>query len=123
MAIHEEIASWSEDFVKNYGVKNFGGLVEDYAESTYRQQGEDEAWAEYGGRESAEGAVWKNVVLADKKVSGLEEDPKRPVFLFLIDFDDTKNTAALVRWDFTSLISRDAKWGTLEKMRSLYNKS
>jgi len=122
-AIHEKIASWSEDFVKGYSVEKFDMLVEEYAEDNYRRPHEDEDWHEYGGRESAVEHVWENVVLADKKVSGLEGDPKRPVFLFLIDFDDTKNTAALVRWDFTSLSSRDVKWGTLEKMRSLYNKS
>ena len=131
-AFHEEIASWSEDFVKKYGVENFEGLVEDYAESIYRRQGEDEDWAEYGGRESAEKAVWEEVVIVAKKVSGLKEDPERPVFVFLIDFDPSlihpsKKSVALVKWELTKQESwhaeRYAKWGTLEKMRSLYNKS
>ena len=73
-------------------------------------------------------------MLVAKKVSGLEEDPKRPVFLFLLDFDpdnlmpNVKNSVALVKWDFTMFEShseaeRDAKWGTMKKMRSLYDKS
>ena len=132
-AIHEGIASWSEDFVKGYGVENFDGLVEDYAEAHYRRPYEDEDWCEYGGRESALEAVWEEVVLVAKKVSGLEKDPERPVFLFLIDFDPdgriakAKKSVALVKWDFTRQddyeAEYEAKWGTMEKMRSLYNKS
>ena len=132
-AIRERIASWSEDFVKGYGIENFEGLVEDYAEAHYRRPYEDEDWCEYGGRESALEAVWEEVVLVAKKVSGLEKDPERPVFLFLIDFDPegrvsrAKKSVALVKWDFTRQDDHEAeyeaKWGTMEKMRSLYNKS
>jgi len=135
-ATHKAIASWSEDFIKGYGVENFDGLVEDYAEITRRRPYEDEDWHEHGGRESAKEAVWEEVVLVAKKVSGLEEDPKRPIFLFLLDFDpdnlmpNVKNSVALVKWDFTMSedsysydTGGDAKWGTMKEIRSLYNKS
>jgi len=95
--------------------------------------GDDEYWYSSGSEKGTRDYlledmdVKKSSVLVDSKVLGLEDDPQRPLFVFLIDiegrFEDAgevgEHDATLVVLDFVSG-KYDIKYGSLTKMTGLY---